>query len=251
MKTQEAKINFGKDHKAYFSQGRTKFEVHPTDLGVTLGTVAGTRSVLDGLTPAALRAMAAANGLPTEPFSREALKAPLHGVVQDAWLRSTTAEGVPERVRQNQARRVESYLRHLAAAARAPGAVVKSTKEEDTVSKEKKKKVPAKAKGKKGAARDKGPKANGAAGFGAQNVVLACRRAPKDGEVPPQAAAILGLLRKAGRLTPGELVAQMEGKIELRPGSKQTMRAVLNLHRSKLQAAGLLEVRPAEAAKAA
>ena len=97
-------------------------------------------------------------------------------------------------------------------------------------------------KAKKGGKAKKAAKANGAGdGFRAQNVALRAVRAPKEGEVPPQAAAILGILREHGKMTPAELVEKMKGRVE----SRQGMRKTLNLHRARLQRMGLLAVSPA------
>lgn len=80
--------------------------------------------------------------------------------------------------------------------------------------------------------------AKSADGFRAHNVVLVHKRSPKEGEVPDQAMKVMEILKSLGKASPDELVAKMKGKIE----SKQPMRAVLNLHRSKLVKAGFIAI---------
>lgn len=68
-------------------------------------------------------------------------------------------------------------------------------------------------------------------------VKLSCGKTPTSGAIPAQAALVLQILREAKvALTPDELIAKMEGRVE----SKQTMRAVLNLYRAKMRAQGYL-----------
>ena len=113
--------------------------------------------------------------------------------------------------------------------------------------KKKAKKVSVKSKGKPVAARAKSHATTGGT-TGFQKVVLTATRIPAEGEVPPQAAVILGILAKSpGGLTPGELVEKMKGKVQ----SKQSLRAVLNLYRAKLQKQGFLGVAPLEKEEAA
>jgi hypothetical protein len=79
--------------------------------------------------------------------------------------------------------------------------------------------------------------------FGRRKVVLSVARMPKEGEAPPQAIAVLGILKGLGKASPDELVAALKGKVQ----SKQGPRAVLNLYRAKLAAQGFLRLSPAEA----
>ena len=107
-----------------------------------------------------------------------------------------------------------------------------------------------KAAGKAGKAkRDGARKAGAPANAGKRNVVLSVKRAPKDGELPAQAAAIVGVLKGLGKATVDELLDGMAkaGLKAERAGTdaRGGLRAALNLYRAKLARAGILAVEAA------
>lgn len=100
---------------AVFKQGDLSFSVKKT-LDETIGAGHAENvmegSVLDRLTDSSIAALAAANGLPINPFSREDLKPVLHGIIQHAWLRDVDGR-VSDRNLEYQRKRVERYLARL------------------------------------------------------------------------------------------------------------------------------------------
>jgi hypothetical protein len=103
------------DKGARFEQGSISFEVDRYDIMKVLG--AGNwydkGSVLDHLSDATLVTLAIANDLPVEPYSRELLRSPLHGVIMLTWYRDVEKRELSESLIKNHSTRVEKYRRDL------------------------------------------------------------------------------------------------------------------------------------------
>lgn len=68
--------------------------------------------------------------------------------------------------------------------------------------------------------------------------VVAFKKAPKDGELPAQAAGIVALVKAAGKLTIEALLKKMEGKIT----TKQTMQTIFSFYKARLVKEGYVTV---------
>lgn len=88
-----------------FEQAGVKFEVSPTDILASL-------DALDKLSSDQFKALATANGVPSDPYDKRLLKPILMGIVQNAWYLAYKGQ-VPEKCVANQDRRVARYKEQL------------------------------------------------------------------------------------------------------------------------------------------
>ena len=107
-----ARVIVSKDgQKAYFVQGDTRFEVDVKDLNKVVGCN-GESCPLDRLMDSEIVALAQANKLPVQPYSRELLRPVLVGLLQTTWYRDID-DHTSAHLDENQRNRIEWYLHAL------------------------------------------------------------------------------------------------------------------------------------------
>jgi len=95
------------------------------------------------------------------------------------------------------------------------------------------------AKTKKGATKSTARAKSGATGTrAADTAIVKFKKAVKDGDLPKQAATIVGLVQKAGELTVAKLLEKMEGQVV----TKQPMKTIFSFYKTKLVSEGYLTV---------
>lgn len=114
---QDAHIVITRKEGTYFQQGDIKFTVYKDNLERTLAAAqyGGEQSCIDKLMDSQIVSLAMANGIPCEPFVRELVRSPLHGIIQITWYRDLKIDHDADHLAQNQLRRLGEYKRKLAA----------------------------------------------------------------------------------------------------------------------------------------
>lgn len=112
----EAHIVVTRKQGAYFQQGDIKFPVshHNLELTLAAGSYKQEQSCIDKLMDSQVVSLATANGLPVEPYVRELIRSPLHGIVQLVWYRDLKHRVDFDHLNKGQAARIAEYKRKLA-----------------------------------------------------------------------------------------------------------------------------------------